>query len=101
MIDRRTFLRGTLMAGIGTAIGIDSKANAEIENLSLKINDQIPQRRGKSVMALATKPLKTVRIGVVGLGRGLGAVDALCHIEGTDIVAICDLDSERIKKPGK
>lgn len=46
----------------------------------------------------ATK-LKTVRVGIVGLGmRGPGAVDRLSYIEGVEITALCDKYSDRVEK---
>ena len=40
----------------------------------------------------AAKPLKKVRVGVVGLGnRGPGAVHRLSAIPGTEVAALCDL----------
>ena len=48
-------------------------------------------------MGLRCKPLPEVRIAVIGLGRGGGAVERLSQIEGTRIVALCDLQDDRIK----
>jgi predicted dehydrogenase len=59
-------------------------------------NDYVPPSKGKSVLGLRCKPLPTVRIGVIGLGRGHGAVDRMSHIEGAEIVAFADLSQERI-----
>ena len=47
-------------------------------------------------MGLRCEPLTTVRVGVIGLGRGAGAVDALAQIPASEVIAICDLNPERI-----
>lgn len=51
----------------------------------------------KSVLGLRTEPLETVRVGFIGLGmRGPGAVERFTHIDGVEIVALCDLYPERV-----
>lgn len=48
------------------------------------------------VLGLTAPKMKTVRIGFVGLGmRGPGAVNRLAHIDGVEIVALCDYVPER------
>lgn len=50
------------------------------------------------VVGLTVPAMDTVRIGIIGLGmRGPGAVDRLAHIEGTKIMALCDLHPDRVK----
>ena len=66
-----------------------------------RMTDSVPVRKGRSVLGLRCKPLKTVRIGVVGLGRGRGAVTRLSQIEGTEIIALCDLIPERLSAGSK
>ena len=68
---------------------------------SWAFDEENPPAKGKSVLGLRCKPISTVRIGVVGLGRGGGAVNRLSRIEGTEIVALCDLNPERIKNSQK
>ena len=78
----------------------NDKAKTE-ENASPEsywIQTDVPARpAGQEDMLLFRAPkLDTVRIGFIGLGmRGPGAVDRMAQIEGTDIVALCDLYSER------
>jgi predicted dehydrogenase len=51
------------------------------------------------VVGLAVDPIETVRVGVIGLGmRGPGAVQRLMHIEGVEIVALCDLHLDRVER---
>lgn len=63
-----------------------------------------PQRdKGQSDMiGFAAEPLETVRVGFIGLGmRGPSAVRRWAAIEGTEIVALCDLNPEGIEKSQK
>ncbi|MDR3245194.1 MAG: twin-arginine translocation signal domain-containing protein [Prevotellaceae bacterium] len=86
MIDRRQFFRTSLVGGAAALVG--GKLHATSAQPANFPDDEIPAKKGKPVLGLRCKPLSTVRIGIVGLGRGGGAVDRLCHIEGTEIVAL-------------
>uniref|UniRef100_UPI0039A402AA Gfo/Idh/MocA family protein n=1 Tax=Ornithobacterium rhinotracheale TaxID=28251 RepID=UPI0039A402AA len=51
------------------------------------------------VINLVTPKLETVRVGFVGLGmRGPGAVERFTQIPGTEIVALCDIEKNRVEK---
>jgi predicted dehydrogenase len=97
-LNRRQFLRKSL-AGSAAVLGskFDSigqvSSKSEVANTFEELN---PPSKGKSVLGLRCSPIPTVRIGVIGLGRGGGAVNRLSTIEGAEIVAICDLHQERI-----
>ena len=67
---------------------------------SALINTPTPKRPAgqQSALGLRTAPLQTVRVGFVGLGmRGPDAVSRWCHIEGTDIKALCDVEADRVE----
>ena len=97
MFNRRQFLKASLAGGATAFIGKGLQAaNVPEAQVAQRFDDEAPIRKGKSVLGLRCKPLSKVRIGVVGLGRGGGAVERLSQIEGTEIVAICDLIPERI-----
>lgn len=99
MVNRRTFLKSTLLGGVAVLSGNKINAVQPGEGMKPQIYDNfIPPSKGKSVMGLRCKPLNTVRIGIVGLGRGSGAVDRLSNIEGTEIVALCDVNTDRIAR---
>ena len=50
-----------------------------------------------SVLDLRCAPIECVRIGFVGLGvRAKRAVGRMMHIDGCEIVALCDLVEENI-----
>jgi predicted dehydrogenase len=58
------------------------------------IKTKVPPRPAgaECVIGLATDPIDTVRIGVVGLGmRGTWAVERLTYVPGVKITALCDL----------
>ena len=99
MVNRRNFLKWTLATGAATALDPVAAAqalNPQSINGEPFSEDEVPPRKGKCVMDLRCKPLSTVRIGLIGLGRGWDAVSRLSRIEGAEIVALCDLDKERI-----
>ena len=51
------------------------------------------------VLELRCEPIDTVRIGLIGLGmRGMSAIPRLSQIEGTRIMAICDIVPANVKK---
>lgn len=65
------------------------------------ITTDVPARpEGQTDMvAYAADPIDTVRVGFIGLGmRGPGAVQRFAHIPGTDIVALCDIDTTNISR---
>ena len=102
-INRRQFLRRSLAGSAAIVVGKEmNAANTPVSGSSFsQTEDLSPPAKGKSVLGLRCKPLSTVRIGVVGLGRGAGAVKRMAQIEGTEIVAICDLNPERIENSQK
>ncbi|MGC8865535.1 MAG: Gfo/Idh/MocA family protein [Bacteroidales bacterium] len=95
---RREFLKkalaGAAMAGLAGAIpGVAGAA---------PLIPQTPARRGKTMMGFSAEPLKTVRIGIIGLGmRGMDGVTRLLQVEGTRITAVCDLLAERVQEAQK
>lgn len=102
-INRRQFLRRSL-AGSAVVLGnkLDGIAQVKSNSIETDIFEELnPPSKGKSVLGLRCDPIPKVRIGVIGLGRGGGAVNRLSTIEGTEIVAICDLNPERISNSQK
>ena len=104
-INRRKFLKASVIGGtalVSNQLGAGNSTNPSVSTVSgVERFDTIPPARGKSVLGLRCKALPTVRIGVVGLGRGGGAVNRLSRMEGTEIVAICDLSKEKIANSQK
>ncbi|MCY4781642.1 Gfo/Idh/MocA family oxidoreductase [Sphingobacterium sp. UT-1RO-CII-1] len=62
-------------------------------------NSAMAAAPGFNMWGYAAPKIDKVRIGVIGVGmRGPGAVDRLSYIEGTEIVALCDLHADRVTK---
>ena len=54
------------------------------------------------VLQLAVDPIPNVRVAFIGLGmRGPGAVNRMTHIDGVEIVALCDVVEDNVKKVNK
>ena len=64
------------------------------------IKTKVPKRPAgqTDVLQLTAPPMKTVRVGFIGLGmRGPGAVERFSQIEGTDIKGLCDVEADRVE----
>ena len=91
-LDRRSFIKKTSLSGaaIATASGLSSSNYKERDNLSQYMGD------------FAAPKLSKVKVAFIGVGaRGTGHAKQLATIEGTEVVAICDLYkdlAERSKK---
>ena len=78
-------------------------------NGSLQVETPSRPAGQEDVVGLATEPIETVRIGIIGVGmRGRGAVYRFTHIPGAEVVALCDVRQEcidegqkRLAKAGK
>jgi predicted dehydrogenase len=67
-------------------------------NTSFIIPTETPARpAGQThVVGLTAPPMETIRVGVIGLGmRGPHFVERLMHIDGVEVVALCDLHRYR------
>ena len=80
---RRDFIKKSVLGSL--AIGTTGIVGCSGQKNTKKYNATPPPRKGKSVMGFRCEPIPTVRIGVVGLGRGVGAVKRMPHIERTNI----------------
>ena len=97
-----------MILSIVLLLGISScgSKNAKIEEKNYKIVDGTivfdePQRKDgqKSVLQFAVDPIENVRIGFIGLGmRGPDAVNRMTCIDGVSVVALCDLEPNRVEK---
>ena len=77
----------------GNEYGYVIKDGVAVYNTPERPADQI------SMIGFAAEPLETVRIGVIGLGmRGPDAVNRFANIDGTEILAICDLYPEKLER---
>ncbi|CAH9060373.1 Glycosyl hydrolase family 109 protein 1 [Pseudoalteromonas haloplanktis] len=81
--NRRDFLKA---ASVAAAAGVVSGCAH-----SGSVHTSAPMQQGRSVIGLVAPKMDVVRVGFIGVGqRGYGHVKRMSHIEGTQIVAICD-----------
>jgi predicted dehydrogenase len=76
----------------------DAQFNWPYKTVNGTIVTDVPERADgqKDVINLVTPKLKTVRVAFVGLGmRGPGAVERWTHINGIQIMALCDHEKDR------
>lgn len=81
--------------------GSTLKASIKKSNI---IQTVVPKRPAgqKDVLLLTAPKMNVVRVGFVGLGmRGPGAVERWSQIPGTDIVALCDVEANRVENAQK
>jgi len=103
--SRRNFIK--IAAAGSAALGLAPVSNVfgSTDNSLTPVlhpESEIPSGKGKSVMGLRCEPLKTVRIGLIGLGmRGSGAVTRLIQIEGVELKVICDVVPKTLKDANK
>ena len=83
-MNRREFLKGTAWMG-AAAVAAGCAC------------DKVLAGTGGSMQGFACKPLKRIRVGVVGCGsRGRGAIHRLAIIPGVEVAALCDLHQVRL-----
>ena len=92
----------TLMAALGLCLsscvsenngyGYEIKDGVAVYNTPARPADQ------QSMLGFTVDPIDTVRVGFIGLGdRGDGAVNRFTFIDGVKIVALCDIEQERVE----
>ena len=92
-MDRRGFLKA---ATVTAAAGLTA-ACASSNNQVTPVKQQ-----GKNVIGLIAPKMDVVRVGFIGVGqRGYGHVKRMSHIEGAEIVAICDNHQEVLERSAK
>ncbi len=90
--NRRKFLKYSGLTGIGLA------GASVIKSYGAKNEEFINKKSAVhfNMCGYAAPKLETVRIGFIGLGnRGPTHVDAMKHIEGTEIKGLCDIRPEK------
>ncbi|GHT22253.1 glycosyl hydrolase family 109 protein 1 [Bacteroidia bacterium] len=75
-----------------------AKPAAKASNV-IRVKAPVRPAGQSDVLQLTAAPLPVVRVAFVGLGmRGPGAVERMTHIEGVEIVALCDVLEKNVKK---
>jgi predicted dehydrogenase len=94
--NRRDFLRNSLIGAGVLSTGLVSCTTSTKEGRSGKGRPRVQQF---NMCGYAAPKLDKVRVGFIGLGmRGPGAVQRFSHIEGVEIVALCDKHEDRVLK---
>ena len=79
-------------------VGCQEKKPYTFKDGMLRFEEPARGEGQTSMIGFACEPIETVRIGIIGMGmRGKGFVRRLSLIEGTEIVALCELDPEKMK----
>ena len=82
--------------------GLFLGCNAKISNRMIETPAPSRAAGQADVLKLTTEPLPVVRVAFIGLGmRGPGAVGRMTHIEGVEIVALCDIEKERVESANR
>lgn len=103
MNNRRDFLKLASLAGIGL-LGSNTLKGAEFENGKRSPLKHIKKASEKSYRQIfnmsgyRAPKIDTVRIGFIGLRRGMLHFRSVIKLEGVDIKAICDLIPENINR---
>ncbi len=75
------------------------KTNQLAKKTSIVITEPARPSGQKDVLQLKCDPIPTVRVAFIGLGmRGPGAVSRMARIDGVEVVALCDIREECVKK---
>lgn len=109
IFPRRDFLKVSALAGLGAAFssaGSLARANEPVSSAAaarLAELTRVPPRPAgnRPVHTLTTEPRERVRIGLIGLSRGMSHVKDCLGIEFADIVAVCDLRDDRSQAAAK
>ena len=98
--SRRNFIKLMGMMGTGALVGCstESKGN-EKSSSGAKANFDSRPVGAQYMGDFAAPKLETVRCAFIGVGaRGSGHARQIAEIEGTEVVAICDLYEDLAKK---
>lgn len=93
-----TFLLGLIL----TSCGGQQTNSSAVKGTYRPIELPTPVRPAgqKDVIGLTAPKLETVRVGVIGLGMR-NPVSRLAQVPGVEIVALCDLEADRVEKTQK
>lgn len=102
--NRRKFFQVAGVAGAGVISGGFASCSRQASGTEASALAIIKEAAGKqhpqqfNMSGYAAPKLETVRVGFIGLRRGLGHVESVSNIEGVKITALCDINPERIEE---
>ncbi|MCK7531200.1 MAG: Gfo/Idh/MocA family oxidoreductase [Marinilabiliales bacterium] len=102
--NRRNFLRTAAVAGAaavtaGSAVSCSRREKSSEMMPEVRLAVMAAHSQTFNMSGYRAPALGKVRIGFIGLGmRGPGAVERMAHIEGVEIVALCDKYTDRVDK---
>ncbi|MDR1737676.1 MAG: Gfo/Idh/MocA family oxidoreductase [Candidatus Symbiothrix sp.] len=74
-------------------------SDKKAQNRVIKVKTPARPAGQTDVLSLQCDPIPTVRVAFIGLGmRGPGAVERMTHIDGVEIVALCDVEQKNVEK---
>lgn len=96
----RTKFLGVILVAMTLLASCATTRETKSRIITTKVPDRLPGQT--DVLELKVDPIPTVRVAFIGLGmRGPGAVDRMTHIPGVEIVALCDVEQDRVEKVSK
>lgn len=96
-ISRREFLVTTGLTTAGTLAASTLRNGSPTSASTVTGSAAATRKQAFNMCGYAAPKLERIRVGVVGIGsRGSSAVRRLRHIQGLEIVALCDVRPERI-----
>ena len=88
-----------LLLGISSCGSKTEEKNYTIVDGTIVFDEPQREKGQQSVLQFAVDPIENVRIGFIGLGmRGPDAVNRMTCIDGVTVVALCDLEPNRVEK---
>ena len=95
--SRREFLRNTALAGFGIGLfGVTAGCSSAGASSGAGISETHDRASGaKSVHDLTTNPLGKVRVGIIGLSRGMSLLQGALRTEFAEVTVVCDLRKDR------
>ncbi len=92
-------LFSTLLMTLALSMCTMVSAQRKAPDTSSLIKTAVPARPAgqQDVLQLTTPKMNEVRVGVIGLGmRGQSTLEVISQIEGLKVVALCDVESDRV-----
>lgn len=90
---RRDFIKLASLTGLGI-FGGNNVFSSPVDTPYIS---QRSRRKFSNMCGYAASPISEVKVAVIGLGnRGSKAVKRLRHIQGVEIVALCDLKEDKV-----